>query len=129
MILNYWKFFLASDEVLQEDEFIAPAFTQKPKFQTASLSETVTFEATVVANPQPQIHWSKENAEMTPSDRVTITIDQDGNIFHTTLTLNRIEPEDAGTFKVLAQNDQGEASISVSLLVKSKSVTFKPVST
>lgn len=121
MILNCWKFYLASDEVL-EDEFIAPAFTQKPKFQTASLSETVTFEATVVANPQPQIHWSKENEEMTPSDRVTITTDQEGNIYHTTLTLNSIEPEDAGTFKVLAQNDQGEASISVSLLVKSKSV-------
>lgn len=76
----------------------------------------------MVANPQPQIHWSKENEEMTPSDRVTITTDQEGNIYHTTLTLNNIEPEDAGTFKVLAQNDQGEASISVSLLVKSKSV-------
>lgn len=81
----------------------------------------MTFEATVVANPQPQILWSKENAEMTPTDRVTITTDQDGNIYHTTLTLNKVEAEDAGTFKVLAQNDQGEASISVSLLVKSKS--------
>lgn len=104
-----------------EDDSIAPAFTQKPKFQTASISETVTFEATVVANPQPEIRWSRENTELVPTDKVKVTIDQNGNIYHTTLTLSEVDAEDAGTFKVLATNDQGEASISVSLLVKSKS--------
>jgi hypothetical protein len=36
---------------------LAPSFIQKPKFQTVDVGQNVMFEAKIVANPGPQVHY------------------------------------------------------------------------
>jgi hypothetical protein len=52
---------------------------------------------------------------LTSKDTETLTL-QDDHLYHTTIQLNNVPAEDAGTYKVTAKNEYGEANVSVSLL-------------
>ncbi|CAC5377034.1 TTN [Mytilus coruscus] len=112
---------LAPEETVEEPEWLAPSFIQKPKFQTVDVGQTVMFEAKIVANPGPQIHWTRNDILLSSDKKVQIETKQDDHLYHTTIQLNDVLAEDAGTYKVTAQNDYGEANVSVSLLVKKPS--------
>ena len=45
---------------------------------------------------------------------------EDENLLKTTLTIDNVTSEDAGTYKVVAQNDAGEETVSASLIVKGR---------
>lgn len=66
--------------------------------------------------------WSKDGFPIEEDDQcfeTTITKDDD-NTFHSTLTIMATTPEDAGTYKVTARNEEGEETVTVSVLVESK---------
>ena len=52
---------------------------------------------------------------------------EDENLLKTTLTIDNVTSEDAGTYKVVAQNDAGEETVSASLIVKGRLLVKKNV--
>ena len=50
---------------------------------------------------------------------------EDENLLKTTLTIDNVTSEDAGTYKVVAQNDAGEETVSASLIVKGRLLVKK----
>jgi hypothetical protein len=61
---------------------------------------------------------------LTSDKKIQIETVQDDHLYHTTIQLNNVPAEDAGTYKVTAKNEYGEANVSVSLLVKSKCLSL-----
>ena len=56
--------------------------------------------------------------DVEPDDlHVVETIEEDNKLI-TTLTIENVTPQDAGTYKVVAQNDAGEETVSASLIVQ-----------
>ena len=64
-----------------------------------------------------QVFWSHNGMDIEPDElHVVETVEEDNKLF-TTLTIDSVTPQDAGTYKVIAQNDAGEETVSASLIV------------
>lgn len=67
--------------------------------------------------------WTRDSTVINDTDQYTVEVSplvDEENAYFTSLTIAQVTPQEAGTYKVAAQNEEGEANVSVSLLVKSK---------
>lgn len=65
--------------------------------------------------------WTHDNQVVEETDRIFIDVDEDDtDLYHTALTIEDVTPEDAGTYKVTATNEEGEQTVAVSLLVEGR---------
>ena len=96
-----------------------PAFTTQPSAQSAIAGGSVTFTAAVTGTPTPTLQWFKGDTALSGQTA-------------STLTLNNVQPDDAGVYKVVATNSaapSGVASSTASLTVNTTpAFTTQPVS-
>ena len=64
-----------------------------------------------------QVSWSHNEVTLQTGGRYEIGVTQQDTDFTTTLDIHKVEPQDAGSYKLTARNDLGELTASVSLIV------------
>ena len=64
-----------------------------------------------------QVSWSHNEVTLQTDGRHEIGITQRDTEFTTMLDIHKVEPQDAGSYKLTARNDLGELTASVSLIV------------
>lgn len=102
-------------ESLEKPPQRAPEFTVNLRDKTANTADKVMFECKAGGEPEPKITWYKDNEKLTPDENVTIETDEGVQ----RLVLDKVEPEDAGNYKCVAENDVGKAETEAQLTVKS----------
>lgn len=78
---------------------VAPTITLQPVSQTVVAGMSVTFTASATGIPEPAFQWQKDGLDFIGAT-------------HSTLTINSVQPSDAGTYVLLATNSVGTASSS-----------------
>lgn len=84
----------------------APRFTSGLRDANCDEGEPLELSAAFVANPMPEIIWSKDGKPLTPSDRILMTCDGK----RVGLVINPTEVGDAGIYTCLLANPLGEDS-------------------
>ncbi|XP_049875609.1 obscurin isoform X2 [Pectinophora gossypiella] len=96
--------------------YSAPVFTQK----FSDLQQLPTFDANFPARvhgvPTPDITWYKNGEPLRHSEKYNIKRDGDACCLY----VRNLKPEDAGTYKCVAKNREGEASCEAALEVVDK---------
>ena len=105
----------------------APALGKVSESYAAGLTlhagKSTIIEVPFTGAPQPNVTW-KWNGQQLP-DPTRITAQTLHNV--TTLTLNRVERSDAGTYNVVLENNSGKATFAVKVKVIGKCGTISPL--
>ena len=86
-----------------------PAITLQPASQTGFLAGSVTFTAAASGNPAPTYQWQKDTVDLPGATSAT-------------LTLNNLQPGDAGSYRMIATNTASSATTNPAVLT----VTLPP---
>ncbi|KAK8788814.1 hypothetical protein V5799_021408 [Amblyomma americanum] len=97
------------------EKMTAPKFLKKPEPTEVEKGQPATFKCTVQGNPRPYVTWFKQTRIIKSTTEFEIYYDED-NV--STLVINEVFPEDAGTYTVVAKNPAGFASCSADLTVQ-----------
>ena len=65
-----------------------------------------------------QVYWTHNGVQIEEDEAHTVEIIEDVSTFTTTLTVQAVTPQEAGTYKCVAINEAGEETVSASLIVK-----------
>ncbi|XP_076316761.1 protein Obscurin-like isoform X4 [Tachypleus tridentatus] len=82
-----------------------PEFAEGLEPTVLSEGEPAKIKAKITAEPKPTIQWKKDGKEIKPSDHLTPEEQPDGTVV---LSFDKVIPEDAGKYSLVASNDQGE---------------------
>lgn len=99
-------------------EGIPPTFSRKPKAECVNEGEEVTVECHLVAVPEPDVVWYHNEKKMTSKDNTTISVTSDMHMYSTQLKIKNIKKSQEGTYKIIARNREGEATVQFTLKVK-----------
>ncbi len=95
---------------------VSPNVTVTPDTLAKSLGEAAIFECTVSGHPSPIILWEKLHSPVFPH---TAKVLRSG-----VLVIDPVVPEDAGVYRCLARNSEGETHGDVTLEVASNIYTI-----
>jgi hypothetical protein len=84
----------------------------------APVGEDVVWEATIKANPKPQVVWQCDGRDVTLDSRFTTEEDHKNKKYR--LKIKDLEICDGGLYKIVASNDMGESSQEAKLKPYSK---------
>ncbi|CAK9829518.1 Myosin light chain kinase, smooth muscle [Anthophora retusa] len=90
-----------------------PKFYAVPHNRVVEEGETVRFQCAVVGHPTPWVKWDKNGIVVTPTARISIKERDDVKI----LEIVEVTQEDAGLYRVIAENDYGRIEASARLEV------------
>lgn len=94
---------------------VAPEFKILPRDVTADAPSSIKVTCTLIASPEPEIVWTKNDTiELTSGDRHRII--HKGSVCM--LEILRSHPSDSGTYSVTATNNLGSASCCVKVTVR-----------
>ncbi|KAK0079139.1 hypothetical protein PV325_001681 [Microctonus aethiopoides] len=93
---------------------VKPYFIATPENQTVLVDQTAEFACRVNGDPPPEILWRRDDGKM-PIGRGHILDDK-------SLRIDRVTPQDAGTYICNAENSVGAISASATLTVQSRPV-------
>ncbi|XP_022091183.1 twitchin-like isoform X3 [Acanthaster planci] len=93
----------------------APSFTMQPKIEQSSDGRNLTFQCELTADPRPTLTWYKDDVPLATSGRIKMNVEQDDNIFFLTLGITDVSAKDAGKYKIVAQNEHGDAKSTIDL--------------
>ncbi|XP_030231384.1 immunoglobulin-like and fibronectin type III domain-containing protein 1 [Gadus morhua] len=102
-------------EELPEDA-TTPDFTRKPIALTIQEGKLAVFKAKVMGNPTPKVSWGRANGEIVFHPETCQQKFDEVSGEHT-LEFNKVDPDDADTYKCFATNDHGRAVCTVVLNV------------
>ncbi|XP_059926473.1 immunoglobulin-like and fibronectin type III domain-containing protein 1 isoform X7 [Gadus macrocephalus] len=102
-------------EELPEDA-TTPDFTRKPIALTIQEGKLAVFKAKVIGNPTPKVSWGRANGEIVFHPETCQQKFDEVSGEHT-LEFNKVDPDDADTYKCFATNDYGRAVCTVLLNV------------
>lgn len=105
-----------SCELLVNEANAKPEFREKMKPFNAVEGETTTFSVQVTGNPQPLIDWYRGKEHLEEDERIEMLRNGERGVY--SMTIKDTVPEDAGVYKCIARNDEGEASCKAALAVK-----------
>lgn len=105
-----------SSELLVNEQNVKPAFEEKMKPVNVTAGEPAQFSVKVAGNPPPVIDWYKGKDRLEDEGRIEMVDDEDSGTY--SLTINDTFAEDAGTYKCVAENEEGQASCKAALAVK-----------
>lgn len=90
---------------------IIPVIKEKPRLIKVIKKRTVIIECIVASKFQPVCTWFKENTIIRETQRHQVQIEQvrEGE-FAVKLEINQLKEEDKGAYKLVAQNEKGEAT-------------------
>ena len=92
-------------------------------FESAVVNKSLVFESLKfywVSYFVFQIFWTHNGMQIEEDDLHVVETIEEENLLQTTLTIENVTSQDAGTYKVVAQNDAGEETVSASLIVKGR---------
>ncbi|KAH1008358.1 hypothetical protein HUJ05_008917 [Dendroctonus ponderosae] len=90
---------------------LAPKFYAYPHNRIAEEGETVRFQCAVAGHPDPWVKWFKNNEEIIPTSRLSITEKEDLR----TLEIKDITTADSAVYKVVLENDVGRVEATARL--------------
>lgn len=102
----------------------APHFVVDPQIEQSDDGRLLTFHCELVADPKPEIVWSKDDVKIKDGGRYKILIKQDGSNYDVKLQITDVSSEDAGEYKIYAANDLGDSKSRITLNFESKSNLF-----
>lgn len=105
-------------ELLVNEPNKKPEFIEKMKPVNVTEGEPARFDVTVEGNPPPVVDWFKGKDKLDDEGRYVMMDGEEAGIF--TLIVEDTVPEDAGTYKCVAANEEGQASSKAALAVKEK---------
>ena len=111
-----------SSELLVNEANVKPEFEEKMKPVDVTEGEPAKFSVKVTGNPPPIIDWYKGKDKLEDKGHIEIVDDEDSGTY--SLTINDTLLDDAGTYKCVAINEEGEVSCKAALAVKE--VVTKP---
>ncbi|XP_054277504.1 obscurin-like isoform X6 [Macrosteles quadrilineatus] len=94
-----------------------PQFTKGLTDTAAVEGEPLRLEAQVAAFPTPEVKWTKDGHPVRPSPHVIMSTTPAGVL---TLAIDKVKPEDAGTYEVAVSNRLGDTSSNAKVDVKQK---------
>lgn len=100
-------------------EGIPPTFSRKPKAQCVDEGEDVVFECRLAAIPEPTITWVYNGKVVKEKENITITTESDMHMYCNILRIKKVKKTQEGTYEIHAKNREGEATLSITLKVKS----------
>ncbi|RZF42380.1 hypothetical protein LSTR_LSTR004188 [Laodelphax striatellus] len=105
-----------SDEAPTPENGIKPTFTERPVTRQSDDGSSVTIECRVVGDPKPTIIWYHKGKIIKESTRIITTLELDQRLYYMArLDIKHVEKADAGEYKIVARNEQGEGSATVML--------------
>ena len=110
-----------ASELLVNEPYKKPEFTQKLKPINVIEGEAARFDATVEGNPIPVVDWFHGKNKLEDDGRFVVMDDEEAGIY--TLIIEDTVLEDAGTYKCIAANEEGQASCKAALAVKEQMIT------
>ena len=110
-------------ELLVNEVTVKPEFEAKMKPMEVNEGEEARFDVRIKGVPEPIVDWYKGNDKIEDEGRFMIVDDEEAELF--SLIIEDTRPEDAGTYKCVAENDEGEAASLAKLTVVEKAK--KPV--
>lgn len=99
----------------------APHFVVDPQIEQSDDGRLLTFHCELVADPKPEIVWSKDDVKIKDGGRYKILIKQDGTSYDVKLQITDVSSEDAGEYKIYAANDLGDSKSRITLNFESMS--------
>ena len=109
-----------SSELLINEPNKKPEFTEKMKPANVTEGEAARFDVRVEGNPLPVVDWFKGKDKLEDEGRYVMMDDEEEGKF--TLIIEETVSEDAGTYKCVAANEEGQATTKAALAVKEKMV-------
>ena len=103
-------------ELLVNEANAKPEFAEKMKPVDVTEGEPATFTVKVTGNPTPVIDWYQGKEQLEDKGRIEMVDDEETNIY--SLTIKDTVSEDAGMYKCVAINEEGQASSKAALAVK-----------
>ncbi|XP_062275695.1 roundabout homolog 2 isoform X6 [Scomber scombrus] len=104
-------------ETAQVTVFERPTFLRRPINQVVLEEETVEFRCQVQGDPQPNVRWKKDDADI-PRGRYEIKYDKDDYV----LRVKKASINDEGTFTCVAENRVGKLEATATLTVRDRNV-------
>ncbi|KAG8287915.1 hypothetical protein J6590_027253 [Homalodisca vitripennis] len=99
-------------------EGIPPTFSRKPKAKIVKEGDNVELECRLVAVPEPDIFWYYKGKALQPSDSVSVTTQSDMHMYSTMVTITKVKKSQEGVYQVVAKNREGQATLDITLKVK-----------
>ncbi|XP_057191382.1 striated muscle preferentially expressed protein kinase isoform X3 [Triplophysa rosa] len=101
-----------------EDPLEAPVFEFPLQDTVASTGAEVVLKCIISGTPLPEVTWKKNNIEIKSSPTHVVKVEGERH----SLLIKWTKPSDAGTYKVTAANEVGQASSSATLFIKSEPI-------
>ena len=109
-----------ASELLINEPNKKPEFIEKMKPVNVTEGEPARFDVTVEGNPLPVVDWFKGKDKLDDEGRYVMMDNEEAGIF--TLIIEDTVPKDAGTYKCVAANEEGQSSSKAALAVKEKMI-------
>lgn len=109
-----------ASELLVNEPNKKPEFIEKMKPVNVTEGEQARFDVTIEGNPLPVVDWFKGKDKLEDEGRYVMMDDEEAGIF--TLIVEDTVPDDAGTYKCIAANEEGQTSSKAALVVKEKMI-------
>lgn len=87
--------------------------TEVKEFET-KIQSTAILEAKVYGDPEPEIVWLKNGEKIQENSRVKIMFEENTS----TIVIKNVEVDDEGEYQIIAKNEVGTESETVSLSIK-----------
>lgn len=106
----------------EEEEGIAPEFTQPLKPKVARPSEVTELQSVVIGKPVPVVKWYRNNEEIIPDEKHTLVYNEETG--QTVLTIADTSVADECVYTVEATNSFGKAKCRANIVL-SKNIQWK----
>ena len=110
-----------ASELLVNEPNKKPEFIEKMKPVNVTEGEPARFDATVEGNPLQVVDWFKGKDKLDDEGRYVMMDDEEAG--NSTLIVKDTVPEDAGTYKCVAADKEGQARSKAALAVKEKMIS------
>ena len=92
-----------------------PTFVQKPVLDQSDDGRVLTFSCRIAGEPRPNFKWFLNDRELRDGGRYFMTTKPDGNSYLVALEIEDVSGEDAGNYKIVAENKSGNTSATINL--------------
>ncbi|CAF1491714.1 unnamed protein product, partial [Adineta ricciae] len=109
-----------------EQDFLRPNLTMRLKPTTAvNEGDKLKLEVRFIAQPEPTVTWFFKSDVLKPAANVHIDQMRDVHMFSSVLTIDRVNMDFDGKYKVILKNELGEAVSSTQVNVKRSSMAVQ----
>ena len=105
-------------ELLVNEASVRPEFKEKMKPVEVKEGEEARFDVRIKGFPKPVVEWYKGKDKIENEGRFVIVDDEEDDLF--SLIIEEVHPEDAGMYKCVALNDEGDTTSLAKLTVQEK---------